>query len=207
MPLLEPLPREELPQYEPIFQIVESSMGFVPSSMFTMARNPSLMDGFGGLSAAVMMAPETSAGLKHLVAHMVSTVAGCRYCQAHTAAHFLHDEGDRAKVEQIWEFETSELFTDAERAALRLARDAGSVPNLVDEANFSELRQHFTDDQILELVAVIALFGFLNRWNDTMATTLEAEPQAVASELLSDRGWTMGKHRGDDHGEETGAGS
>ncbi len=170
-------------------------MGFVPSSMFTMARNPSLMEAFGGLSASVMLAPETPVELKHLVAHMVSTVAGCRYCQAHTAAHFVHGNGERAKIEQIWEFETSPAFSDLERAALRLARDAGSVPNTVDDSNFEELRQHFSDQQILELVAVISLFGYLNRWNDTMATGLEDEPKAVASELLSKRGWAVGKHR------------
>ncbi len=169
-------------------------MGFVPSSMFTMARNPGLMDAFGGLSVAVMMAPETPVELKHLVAHMVSTVAGCRYCQAHTAAHFVHGDGERAKIEEIWEFETSPVFSDSERVALRLARDAGSVPNTVDESNFDELRQHFSDQQIMELVAVISLFGYLNRWNDTMATGLEDEPGAVASELLSKRGWVVGKH-------------
>jgi len=188
------MPRTDLPQYEPIFEMVESSMGFVPSSMFTMARNPGLMEAFGGLSIAVMAAPETSSELKHLVAHMVSTVAGCRYCQAHTAAHFVHGGGEAARIEAIWDFDTSDLFTDAERVALRLARDAGSVPNLVDESNFEELRLHWTEEQILELVAVISLFGYLNRWNDTMATTLEPMPAASASEILSERGWSVGKH-------------
>jgi len=174
--------------------MVEASMGFVPSSMFTMARNPGLMEAFGGLSLAVMAAPATPSELKHLVAHMVSTVAGCRYCQAHTAAHFVHGGGEAARIESIWEFETSDLFTDAERAALRLARDAGSVPNLVDEANFEELRLHWSDEQIMELVAVISIFGFLNRWNDTMATSLEPSPAEVGARLLGPRGWSLGKH-------------
>jgi len=177
-------------------------MGFVPSSMLTMARNPGLMEAFGGLSIAVMAAPETPSELKHLVAHMVSTVAGCRYCQAHTATHFVHGGGENERIEAIWDFDTSDLFTDAERAALRLARDAGSVPNLVDEASFEELRLHWTDEQILELVAVISLFGYLNRWNDTMATTLEAVPAAAASEMLSERGWDVGKHEAITEGEK-----
>jgi len=152
------------------------------------------MEAFGGLSVAVMAAPETPGELKHLVAHMVSTVAGCRYCQAHTAAHFVHDGGEEARIESIWEFETSDLFSDAERAALRLARDAGSVPNLVDETNFRELRLHWSDQQIMELVAVISMFGFLNRWNDTMATSLESSPTELGDRLLGDRGWAPGKH-------------
>ena len=38
------------------------------------------------------------------------------------------------------------------------------------------------------------MFAFLNRWNDTMATPLEASPAAVATQALGDQGWTAGKH-------------
>ena len=38
------------------------------------------------------------------------------------------------------------------------------------------------------------MFGVLNRWNDSMATTLEAEPLALAGALLGDKGWNAGKH-------------
>jgi hypothetical protein len=45
-------------------------------------------------------------------------------------------------------------------------------------------------------VAVISLFGWLNRWNDTMATELEDEPLAFASQHLTANGWSAGKHAG-----------
>ncbi len=70
------------------------------------------------------------------------------------------------------------------------------MPNAVEDAHFEALRQHFGDEEIVELVAVVALFGFLNRWNDTMATTLEAGPLAFAERQLGGRGWTVGKHSG-----------
>ena len=44
------------------------------------------------------------------------------------------------------------------------------------------------------IVGVIAAFGFLNRWNDTMATPLEDEPIEVGERLLAKRGWSAGKH-------------
>lgn len=44
------------------------------------------------------------------------------------------------------------------------------------------------------VVAVIALFGFLNRFNDTMATELEASPLEVGKRVLAAKGWTVGKH-------------
>jgi len=48
--------------------------------------------------------------------------------------------------------------------------------------------------QIVELVSVIALFGYLNRWNDTMATQLEGLPARFAAGTLAPHGWSAGKH-------------
>jgi uncharacterized peroxidase-related enzyme len=128
------------------------------------------------------------------VSPVASTAAGCRYCQAHTAAHASHLGVDADKIEALWDFERDERFSDAERAALRLARDAAQVPNAVDEEHFAELRQFYDDEQIVQIVATISLFGYLNRWNDTMATTLEPTPLAFATEHLVTRGWTADKH-------------
>ena len=103
-------------------------------------------------------------------------------------------ESTTAKIAAIWRFESSELYTDAERAALRFARDAAIVPNGVTEEHFVELRRHWDDGQIVELLSVVSLFGFLNRWNDTMATELEEIPGAFAGEQLGPGGWNPGKH-------------
>ena len=78
----------------------------------------------------------------------------------------------------MWGYQTGEAFTDGERAALRLAHHAALVPNQATDADFAELRRHFDDGEIVEIVGMIALFGFLNRWNDTMATELEEHPLA-----------------------------
>ncbi|MGB0112041.1 MAG: carboxymuconolactone decarboxylase family protein [Ilumatobacteraceae bacterium] len=189
-----PIPRADLPQYEPIFELVEQAMGFLPSSMPTMARLPALFEAFGQFAATVMSGSHIDSGLTQLVAHIASTAAGCQYCQAHTAAHAGHLGVDAGKIAAVWDYETDDRFSDAERAALRLARDAALVPNMVTDEHFEELRRHYTDEQIVQLVSIVGLFGYLNRWNDTMATTLEAAPLAFASEHLGARGWTPGKH-------------
>lgn len=194
MARIEPAPRSELPQYEETFKLVEAAMGFVPSSMPTMAKIPALFEAFSNLASTVIMLGKIDVGLGQLVANMASNAAGCRYCQAHTAAHAAHAGVDPQKVAAVWEFETSELFTEAERAALRVARDAAQVPNVVTDEHFVELRAHFDEEQIIQIVATISVFGYLNRWNDTMATTLEAEPLAFASDHLADKGWVVGKH-------------
>lgn len=60
---------------------------------------------------------------------------------------------------------------------------------------FARMKQHWSEGEIIEITAVIALFGFMNRWNDTMATPLEEEPFEVGEKHLAKSGWSAGKHR------------
>jgi uncharacterized peroxidase-related enzyme len=196
MPHVKPLAREQLVEFEPYFQVAEQMMGgFVPSSLFTMGHRPEILQAFMMLAGTINGPGTVDPGLKQLVAYVASNAAGCRYCQAHTSTHAAHAGVDADKVEHAFEFETHPAFSDAERAALRLARDSALVPNLVEAEHFAALRQHFDEPQIVELVAVSALFGFLNRWNDTMATELEDVPRGFAARHLAGAGWEVGKHR------------
>jgi hypothetical protein len=77
---------------------------------------------------------------------------------------------------------------------LRFAQAAGQTPNAVTDADFEDLRKFYSEKQILQIVAVISLFGFLNRWNDTLGTPLEAGPLAYANETLAAKDWNAGKH-------------
>ena len=76
---------------------------------------------------------------------------------------------------------------------MRLAPAAGQHPNAATAAHFDELRQHFDDGAIVETVRVIAMFGFLNRLHETMATDLEDAPLALAPAVLG-LAWEPGRH-------------
>ena len=115
---------------------------------------------------------------------------------AHTVGGALHFGVDDAKLAAIWDYQTSPLYSAAERAALDLAVAAARVPNDVTDDMFVDLRKHWSEEQIVEIIGVIALFGFLNRWNDTLATPLEDEPIAVGERFLASHGWSAGKHAG-----------
>ncbi len=191
---MQPLRREDLPQYEDLFALFERQMGFVPNSLFTMARRPPILEGLRGLLRAVWSTGTVDPKLKPLVALMASYGAGCRYCQAHEVARSLMTGVPENKIKAIARFEESELFTDAERAALRLALASGQHPNAATSAHFAELRKYFDEGEIVEIVAVAAAFGFLNRWNETMATELEERPTALAEKTLQGLKWTPGRH-------------
>jgi uncharacterized peroxidase-related enzyme len=191
---IEPLGRRELSQFEEMFAMVERAMGFVPNSMLTLGRQPGILRAFAALAGAVLGPGRLPPDLKQLVALVASSAAGCRYCQAHTSENAHRAGAPLEKIQAAFEFERSPLFGTAERAALRMANDASVVPNAVTDAHFESLRRHFDQEQIVELVAVISLFGFLNRWNDTMATALEAGPLDFASRALAEQSWEAGKH-------------
>jgi len=191
---MQPLRREDHPELEELWHLYDDSMSFVPNSLFTMARRPEILGAFSELITRIWRTGTVPVGLKPLIAIVASTAAGCRYCQAHETVDAKMRGVDEAKIAQIWDFESSELYTDAERAALRFARDASVVPNEVTPGHFQELRRHWDEGEIVEILAVIGLFGFLNRWNDSMATDLEEIPGAFAGRTIGPQGWEPGKH-------------
>ncbi|GAA6154791.1 carboxymuconolactone decarboxylase family protein [Pyruvatibacter sp.] len=190
------LKREDLPDLEGVFQLVEGAMGFLPNSMLIMARKPGLVEAFAGLGALIQGPSSLPDEIKRMVAFMASRAAGCVYCQTHTHHQAANAGIGAEKLDAIWAYETSDLFSEGERAALRVAQGAGQAPNAVTADDMAALKQHFTDEQIVDLVAVISMFGFLNRWNDTFATQLEADPTAHAKAHMAEHGWDAGKHAG-----------
>ncbi|MCB1606688.1 MAG: carboxymuconolactone decarboxylase family protein [Xanthomonadales bacterium] len=194
---LAPLPADTHPELAESFAIFEKILGFVPNSLLTLQRRPKIVEGFGVLTRAVMDPEgEVDLGFKRLIAHFCSRAAGCQYCMAHSLiAAQIHGIAEE-KVAALWEYQSSPLYSEAERAALDYALAAGAVPNQVDEALMTRMRAHWSEGQIVEILAAVCLYGFLNRWNDSMATELEAAPSALGDAVLTRGGWTGGKHRG-----------
>lgn len=200
MPRLDPLPLEDVPGLEPIGQMYESVYGFVPNGVRIMARRPAIVEGFLHLRRSVMD-PATSTvppELKNLVSLIASKTHGCRYCQAHAVYGADRAGFDRARLAAVWEYESSDLFTEGERVALQFAVDAAAVPNGVTDDSYDAMREHWSEGQIVEILAVVALFGFLNRWNDSLGTPLEDPSHQAATQAVGAQGWAAGKHRHDD---------
>ena len=192
---IEPLPAENSPELKEAFAVYTKALGFIPNSMLILQRKPKIVKAMAQLTASVWEPDgEVDRAFKRLVAHVVSRAAGCQYCMAHTAGGALLFGVDPKKVEAIWDFRVSPLYSEGEKVALDFAIAAASQPNGVTEQMFADTRKHWNETQIVEIAAVVAVFGFLNRWNDTMGTPLEAEPIEVGEKYLAKRGWSVGKH-------------
>ncbi len=193
---MKPLDPDEVPELAHLLEARRMGLGFLPNSALTTARWPELARAYGALADAVASARKLSPGLSSLIFLVASGAAGCEYCMAHGASKAINKGVLETKLEEVWEFETSPLFDAAERSALRLALAAGVTPSAVTDQHFVELRLHFDDDAMVEIVGVIAFSGFMYRWNATMGTTLKEQPRAVAERLLAAQGWEIGSHGG-----------
>jgi uncharacterized peroxidase-related enzyme len=197
MARLQPLPPETTPELKPHFDFFLGTLGFTPNSVLTMQRKPKLAQALAVMNAAVMDPEgEVDLGFRRLVGHVVSQVSGCLYCQAHTLLGAQNFGVSEAKLADVWTYASSPHYSVRERLALDFALAASSQPNAVTDAQFAELQQQWSDSEIVELLGVVAMFAFLNCWNDTMATPLEAVPTALARDVLGAQGWKPGKHGG-----------
>jgi alkylhydroperoxidase family enzyme len=193
---LDPLPPETTPEMKDEFDSFFKTLGFVPNSVLTMQRKPKIAKAFVQIQRAIWD-PESKMdrGFKRLAAYVASRNAGDVYSMAHTASGALHFGIAEDKLLAARDYRNSTLFTPAEKAALDFAIAASGLPNTVNDVIFLELRKHWSEEQIVELMGVIAVAGFLARWNVSMATPIEAEPLEVAERVLAPQGWSPGAHR------------
>ena len=194
MPLITPLSSIKDKETQELVTFFNETLGFCPNSVLTMQKKPHLAQAFVNLNKAVMdNAGSISSEFKRIIAFISSNTAGCRYCQAHTIRAAERYGGEKERLEQAWDFENSRLFSEAEKVALRFTIAASSVPVSTSQELEELLQHHWDETDILEIMSVIALFGYLNRWNDVMGTTLEEDAKDSAESLLKNQ-WDIGKH-------------
>lgn len=196
MPLVNPLNPDTDPQTQKLAAFFNETLGFCPNSILTMQHRPAISQAFIALNMAVMENKgRVTSALKRLIAWVSSNAAGCRYCQAHAIRAAERYGASLEQLENVWEYQTHSSFSEAERVALDFALAASVVPNSVDEEIKSRLYLYWDEGEIVEMLGVISLFGYLNRWNDSMATTIESGAVQSGTQYLGKTGWISGKHR------------
>ncbi|KQC32173.1 peroxidase [Nonlabens sp. YIK11] len=196
MPLVTPLPPDHDPETKELAAFFNETLGFCPNSVLTMQRRPAISKAFINLNKAVMANEgRVSSALKRMIAWVSSNATGCRYCQAHAIRAAERYGAEQEQLDNIWEYRTHPAFSAAERAALDFSLAASQIPNAVDANIKKNLHEYWDDGEIVEMLGVISLFGYLNRWNDSMATTLEGDAIDSGKQFLGKHGFEVGKHQ------------
>jgi uncharacterized peroxidase-related enzyme len=194
-PLVNPKSSENDPELQALIEFYNETLGFCPNSVKTMHHRPRIAYAFIEMNKAVMEnKSRVTSALKRLIGYISSNAAGCRYCQAHTIRAAERYGAEQEKMENIWDYKTHSAFDEAERAALDLALAASVIPNAVDDAIAENARKYWDEGEIIEIMGVIALFGYLNRWNDSMGTEMESGAIESGEKYLIKKDWSVGKH-------------
>jgi len=199
-PLVYPKQAGRDPELENLVEFYNETLGFCPNSVKTMHIRPRIAIAFIEMNKAVMEnRGRVTSSLKRLVGYISSMTAGCRYCQAHTIRAAERYGASVLQLENIWDYKVHPAFSEAERVVLDFAVASSSVPNSVTDDMAENLRKHWDEGEIVEIMGVISLFGFLNRWNDSMGTELEEGAIESGEKYLKLRGWEPGKHKYKQH--------
>jgi uncharacterized peroxidase-related enzyme len=190
-PLVSPSSEKDDKELQKLIEFYNETLGFCPNSVKTMYHRPEIAYAFIELNKAVMENKgRVTSALKRMIGYISSNTAGCRYCQAHTIRAAERYGAEEKKLKNIWEFKTHPAFSEPERAALEFAMVSSTIPNAVDDKIADRLRTHWDEGEIVEIMGVVALFGFLNRWNDSIGTEIEKGAIESGEKFLKGRGWT-----------------
>jgi uncharacterized peroxidase-related enzyme len=196
MPLVNPLPANHDEETRKLAEFFNETLGFCPNSVLTMQHRPAISKAFINLNMAVMENQgRVTSALKRMIGWVSSNAAGCRYCQAHTIRAAERYGAEQEQLDNIWEYKTHPAFSAAERIALDFSIAATLIPNAVDNAIKAELYKYWNEGEIVEMLGVISLFGYLNRWNDSMGTVIETGAIESAEKYLGRHDWEIGKHK------------
>lgn len=153
-------------------QMLQAALGVVPHSFRTYAHRPEIALAFAHLAQAVLGSGTVDRKLKTMVAYKVSTTNGCPYCIGHTSG-MLHEVGFAQKeLDGINRLDLG-LFSEKEQLALRFAEQATREPARVSDELVAQLRQHFTEGEVVEIAAVVGLMNFTNKVHEALAIPLE----------------------------------
>ena len=195
MPLVTPLSAGYDLETKELAEFFNETLGFCPNSVLTMQRRPAISKAFINLNKAVMANEgRVTSALKRMIAWVSSNATGCRYCQAHAIRAAERYGAKQEQLDNIWEYKTHSAFNESERAALDFSLAASQVPNAVDETIEKRLNQYWDEGEIVEMLGIISLFGYLNRWNDSMGTSIEVRAIDSGERYLGKNGWEKGKH-------------
>jgi AhpD family alkylhydroperoxidase len=111
--------------------------------------------------------------LRSLLQVRVSQINHCDFC-IDLNSHLGVERGTAVdKLHALPEFESSALFTAREKAALRYAEAITRPEPGVSESLLSDLRAHFSDQEIVELAGLIAFQNMSSKFNAALGVPAE----------------------------------
>jgi AhpD family alkylhydroperoxidase len=159
---------EAAEELRPIMEQVERAFGVIHAGTGIFAYCPPILQASNGLGRAIAASGSLPPLLRSLAALRVAHVAGCPFRIDSLAAACRDAGASDDQIGAIADFEgggPSALFSESERAALRLAEAMTRTPADVSDDVFADARRVLSDAQLVELAATIAAENYRVRFN------------------------------------------
>lgn len=160
------VPEDQLP---PEVSFVKEMLGTLPISVQAYAHSPEILKAFMGLEAAIFSTQAIDPGLKGKIGFVVSKANGCDYCAAHTGGMML--KGGMTESDLVCALKPESTDDDAVEAVLTFTRLA--VAKTVTDDSMERLKEHYSAEQIIEIVSVIGFFSWTNHVHDALGLEIE----------------------------------
>jgi AhpD family alkylhydroperoxidase len=150
--------------------------GQVPDPLGVTAHHPNLLRGYVDFEWELSRARRVDQKLKDLGETKAAALAGCEWC-LDIASEICRKSGiTEEQLADLPRYRESEHFSEVERLVLDLAAGMSQTPVEVGDELFAELRRHFDEAQLVELVGAIAWENYRARFN----WALDIEPQGFS---------------------------
>jgi uncharacterized peroxidase-related enzyme len=168
-PVIAPASREKAAaDVQPIFDRLTQAFGHMPAFFGTMARSPEALQHFMPLYGAVINKGLVEAKYKELAYLKTALINGCEYCFRAHASSGKKNGVTEEQIKNLAFYQRSAAFDAKEKATLLYAERVTRGASGIREGAIHELKQHYSDDQIVELTLTICIANFTNRFNDAL---------------------------------------
>ena len=175
-------PENAPPEIKEFYGAVTGLIGRVPNAYRTLAHAPYLAMLFLPFQAANQRdwpGSRLSGKMKEMIVIKTSHVNGCDYCFAHNtalgaAAGITHEQVIAMSSD---DYLTSELFDAREKAAIQWAEHMTKNTAQEREDVYAQLKELFSNAEIIEISLICAMFNMINRLNDSLDLTIEDQPE------------------------------
>jgi uncharacterized peroxidase-related enzyme len=168
MALIKSLEKDQIEEVaKEVYEKFEKETGKVPEWVKVMAHSPNILKEFTELFKAIMVEKEIKSLLKWKIALVVSETLKCPFCVSVTQKMLKQLGADEETIEKVKDLSTED------QEILELVKDITLDGHLDKPELFIKLKEEFSEAQIVEIVSVIGLFNYINRFNNTLGVLPE----------------------------------
>jgi len=168
MALISSLEKDEVDEIAlAIYEEFEKSTGKVPEWARVMAHRPEILKEFTELFKTIMGGGKIEPFLKWKIALVVSDTLKCPFCVNVTEKMLERLGANKEAMNEI------RNFSGEEKETLELVKDVTLDGHLDNPELFDKLKKRFDEAQIVEIISVMGLFNYINRFNNTLGVLPE----------------------------------